>query len=59
MLRATSKKGKTKSPKVFPGICLDARTLGVDRTHLWRVLIGQRSSSRLLAKYRALNTNQA
>jgi hypothetical protein len=38
----------------FRGITQDARTLGVTHSHLWRVLMGQRDSKPLLARYRAL-----
>lgn len=40
--------------KVIPGICADARELGVSRMHLWAVLSGRRESDGLVARYRAL-----
>ena len=36
------------------GIPAAAAALGVDRTHLWRVLRGQRRSDRLMRRYREL-----
>lgn len=46
---------QTKKSKVrFPRIARDAAALGVDRTHLWRVLTGRRESASLLRRYRAL-----
>jgi DNA-binding phage protein len=38
----------------FPGINQVAEQLGVERTHLYRVLIGSRTSKRLLSQVRAL-----
>lgn len=35
----------------IPGITKDAEALGVDRTHLYRVLKGERVSKRLLKRY--------
>ena len=40
--------------KLFPGINEVAEKLGVDRTHLYRVFIGDRVSKRLVADVRAL-----
>ena len=37
----------------FPGITEAARRLGVDRSHLWRVLAGRRESRALSARYSA------
>lgn len=51
MLRATSKNVKRKRRVRFPDIIQDARALGVDRVHLYRVLVGQRRSHSLLARY--------
>jgi hypothetical protein len=39
----------------FPGICAAARALGVTRHHLYFVLLGDRQSPVLLARYRALS----
>jgi hypothetical protein len=47
-------RGATK----FKGIGQDAKYLGVDRTHLWRVLKKHRSSP-LLARWRALQAEKA
>jgi hypothetical protein len=44
----------TKKPTVFKGIDADAKTLGVERTHLWRVLTGNRESISLLKRYNEL-----
>jgi len=50
MMRATGGKDKPKGisgrPR-FPGICEAAEALGVDRSHLYRVLTGERESRRL------------
>lgn len=40
----------------FPGIGEDALTLGVERTHLWRVLTGRRTSKSLLERYERLKS---
>lgn len=37
----------------FPGSTIAARELGVERTHLHRVLKGERSSASLVAKWNA------
>lgn len=53
-------KTKAKKPssdscsKRMVGIVADAQKLGVSRFHLHKVLTGQRESSPLLARYRAL-----
>ena len=39
----------------FAGIGEAAQALGVDRTHLWRVLTGRRKSASLHARYEALD----
>lgn len=53
----TKNKNKCPSPRRarvrFAGIGEAAQTLGVDRTHLWRVLTGRRRSRSLLARYAA------
>jgi hypothetical protein len=60
MLRATSGKIKGKRGRAkYLGIITDAATLGVERTHLWRVLSGQRQSKSLLARYRKLKAQQS
>ncbi len=51
-------KPDTRGPTEFPGIVEDAKALGVSRTHLWRVLTGQRESARLLARYQHLKAQQ-
>ncbi len=38
----------------FPGITTAAENLGVERTHLYRVLTGERGSRRLLAAWERL-----
>lgn len=42
----------------FPGIMTDADLLGVDRSSLYRALLGQRHTPKLLARYRALKKAQ-
>ena len=39
---------------VIPGICADARSLGVSRMHLWAVLSGRRKSAGLEERYRRM-----
>lgn len=41
----------------FPGIAREAAALGVDRTHLWRVLTGRRESRSLLRRHAELVAN--
>ncbi len=48
----------TKSNIKFPGICRDAKKLGVERTHLYRVLTGKRISVSLMKRYKALKSTQ-
>lgn len=48
-----------RGPVEFPGIVEDAKALGVDRAHLWRVLTGERPSVSLLARYRDLKARTA
>lgn len=43
----------------FPGITRDAKALKVSRIHLYLVLTGQRTSHRLLKRYRALHPTAA
>jgi hypothetical protein len=59
MLQATLKPTKPKlksKPLRFPGICAAAKELQVERTHLYRVLSGQRESRRLKEAYRKLKS---
>ena len=44
----------TKRRKPIPGICADAKTLGVNRQHLQYVLVGRRESKILKKRYAAL-----
>jgi len=55
MTQSERKRGG-KYPRVrrFPGICLDAESLGVSRVHLYLVLTRQRRSASLLRRYRKL-----
>ena len=46
--KVTRRRGATR----FPRIGEAAAALGVDRTHLWRVLTGRRPSRSLLRRYR-------
>jgi len=48
-----------KKRKIFVEISADSRALGINRSHLWRVLIGQRQSHSLLARYGALKQQKA
>jgi len=61
MLPATSPKRKPKGGKPsrvnYVGIVADAKTLGVSRSHLYRVLEGKRRSDSLLSRYHALKAN--
>ena len=60
MLHATKRNRKrNRGPVKFGNIVSDAAELGVCRTHLWRVLSGQRHSRRLLAAYHALKSKAA
>lgn len=52
MLPATTNKSKPKGGGRFVGIGEFARREGVDRTHVYRVLSGQRQSVRLLARWK-------
>ena len=55
MLRATAKNIKREIGRVkYVNIVRDATELGVDRTHLYRVLAGKRTSKTLLRRYRQL-----
>jgi hypothetical protein len=61
MLQATKPKcgGKGKRRIRFHGINAAARALGVERTHLYRVLAGKRESKRLMEEYRAWEARQS
>ncbi len=51
--------GKQKGTvTLFPGITIDAVTLGVSRNHLYRVLRGQTTSRPLIERYRRLKAEQ-
>ena len=47
-------KGRMGRPTQFPGICADARILGVHRRTLARVLNGEWQSKVLMARYKQL-----
>ena len=49
---------KTPRKVKYPGINADARALGVDRVHLYKVLEGQRVSKSLLLRYKELKAEQ-
>jgi len=51
-------KGKKNAGRRFAGIVADARALGTDRSHLWRVLSGRRESHRLITRYAVLKARQ-
>lgn len=60
MLQATGRKIKGKRGKnKYVGIVSDAAALGVERTHLFRVLNGERNSRSLMRRYRALKGGRA
>lgn len=48
-------RGNGRGHADHPGLMVDAEALGVDPSHLWRVLVGERESRRLLAAYQALH----
>lgn len=48
-----TKKARKRAPKIR-GMVADAEALGVCRTHLWRVLTGQRESRSLMRRYQEL-----
>lgn len=63
MLTAThpksTKKTKREERVRFPGICADARALGVHRITLYRVLTGERSDLRgLRARFDAMKSGK-
>jgi hypothetical protein len=49
--KGTGVKGRNKRTR-FPGICEDAKALGVSRSHLYFVLTGERKSPRIEEYYR-------
>jgi hypothetical protein len=55
-MQSNKKRRKKKGRHItrFPGICADARALGVSRIHLYYVLMGQRHSKSLTRRYRDL-----
>jgi hypothetical protein len=57
MPRGAQKKMGRNGSK-FPGICLAASALGVNRNHLLMVLKKQRSSKTLIARYKQLRGNK-
>ena len=52
-------KAKRGRPSKFPGICSDAKSLGVTRGYLWNILTGRMKSARLSQKYKILKGSQA
>lgn len=53
MTTGSKHKNTGRGPTRFPRIGAAAAALGVNRTHLWRVLVGKRRSSSLLRRYRS------
>jgi hypothetical protein len=49
-----AKNGPGGKPKQFENLIADARALGCNAAHLRRVLMGERTSPKLMARYRAL-----
>jgi hypothetical protein len=59
-MTATQNKSKGNRKKIrFPGIMRDAVLLQVERTHLYRVLTGEKIIPTLLARYRKLKRSQS
>jgi hypothetical protein len=59
MMRASEARSKRKRHAWrFRGITADSLVLGVNRSHLYRVLSKKRTSPRLEADYRALKESQ-
>jgi hypothetical protein len=58
MQRGATKTGAKRRWR-FRGICADARTLGVHRNSLYKVLAGERQSRSLMERYRAMAGHQA
>lgn len=52
-MRATQSEAKAKCRRRFTGITQVASETGIHRTHLYRVLKGERTSPRLIRAYRA------
>lgn len=42
----------------YPGIVEDAKKLGTNRTHLWKCLVGMRTSHSLVRRYRELQAKK-
>jgi hypothetical protein len=53
-MRAQTAKRKSRIPQLKE----DAKALGVERSHLYRVLRGQRTGAALLARYQALQASK-
>ena len=51
MLQQQLPKHKRKGPTRFPGIMKFTREQGLERTHVWRVLNGERRSPRLMREW--------
>jgi hypothetical protein len=58
MLASATERKVKRQPRRFPGIVHDSAVLGVERSHLYRVLAGKRTGVRLLAEYRQLKEAQ-
>jgi hypothetical protein len=57
-LRQPKNKSQPKEKKrqiLYPNIVINARLLGVNRSHLWRVLTGERKSPGLLRRFKILS----
>lgn len=59
MVRASQQKGKRKRAVRFRGITRAAADLGVERSHLYRVLSGQRESRSLMRRFQEWEKEQA
>jgi hypothetical protein len=59
MLQQLDKKGTKKRQIRFPGICQDAKALGVHRISLYRTLTGEWKLPGLLGRYRSLKQQQS
>jgi hypothetical protein len=53
MVTTNEMSNRKRNKRRFLGLPAAARALGVDRTHLWRVLTGQRVSLSLRKRFRA------
>ncbi len=58
MQRCKAKRGGQNGSK-YPGICADAKALGIHRNTMLRLRKGQRVSPKLAARYAALKSAQA